>query len=147
MIVAPARDYLMRTVFGECLPQVERMLAACKFDPLNVVSNDLVDADVNKLASKYSFFKLPCFKDVDVAMIEEIAEYKAAVAEIKPLAERRDKDKTPSTSRLGGVATRRDFLSGPRCFAQCSATCPTPLLLGALSVSSATRLAPTRLAL
>lgn len=92
MIVAPARDYLMRTVFGECLPQVERMLAACKFDPLNVVSNDLVDADVNKLASKYSFFKLPCFKDVDVAMIEEIAEYKAAVAEIKPLAERRDKD-------------------------------------------------------
>ena len=92
MIVAPARAYLMRTVFGECLPQVERMLAARKFDPLNVISNDLVDADVDTLVSKYNLFKLPCFKDADVDMKKEIAEYKAAVAEIKPLAERRDED-------------------------------------------------------
>ena len=44
------------------------MLAARKFDPLNVISNDLVDADVDTLVSKYNIFKLPCFKDADVDM-------------------------------------------------------------------------------
>jgi hypothetical protein len=124
------------------------MLAARTFDPLNVISNDLVDADVDTLVLKFCFFKLPCFKDADVAMKKEIAEYKSAVAEINLwLGDLTRAEKTPSTSRLGGVAARPGFLRGPRCFARCSATCPTPPLLSALSASSMTPLDLTRRAL
>ena len=92
MIVRPAYEYLMLTVFDKCLPQVERMQAARKFDPLQVISNSVTEADVGSLAEKYRFFSLSRFQTLPDKMKEEIPEYKAAVSEIKPFAERIDKD-------------------------------------------------------
>jgi hypothetical protein len=92
MAVAPALYYCSTKVFGECIGQVQRMNAAAIFDPLEVKANGVGSSDVDHIVEKYRFFNLPRFAGLVNKMKEELPSYLAAVAMIKPLHERLDKD-------------------------------------------------------
>lgn len=66
------------------------MEAAIVFGPIHVQGNGVDEADVDRLVSRYRFFCLPRFAGLPVKMKEELPSYRAAVAMIKPLEERKN---------------------------------------------------------
>jgi hypothetical protein len=92
MSVRPAFDYLERVVFRECGDQMSRLAASRVLDPLHVMAAGVNESGVDKLVARYRFFTLPSFVSLPEAIKNELPSSRAAAAEIKPFAERKDAD-------------------------------------------------------
>ena len=66
------------------------MEAAIAFGPIHVLGNGADAADVDHLVSRYRLFGLSLFTGLPAKMKEELPAFRAAVAMIKSLEERKD---------------------------------------------------------
>jgi hypothetical protein len=75
-----------------CSAKVQRLKVEKVHSPIFGVTNIITSGDVDERARAYHFFSLKEYAGAANAIKEELAAYKARIAQIRPLAERLDGD-------------------------------------------------------